>query len=120
MSERRPALTALADGIVTGLALALLASLPCLAAGGPLGACGGRIFWFGVGVTLLAVVAGVVGAPTPPGVLAPWTRRARPAVEPGAPRPGWLDRTVHPGNTWLIAGITLTLTSFLPPYLELG
>jgi len=104
-----------ADGLLTGLAIAGILVLPCLAGGAP-GDCGARIFLVGVGLAFASALW-TLAFDAPPGIVALATGKARPQRPAPERGPIWLDRFVSPRNTWLVAGSTMVLVSFLPPLL---
>jgi hypothetical protein len=111
------------DGLVTGLAVAALLTVPCVALGHGASDCGGAQFVVGAAIALVSLPL-AMGTSRPPGGLLALidARRRAPAAPPPGPPParpsGWWDRTLSLDNVWLIAGATMILVSFLPPFIQ--
>lgn len=106
----RRTLIDLADGSVTGLVFGLAGTGLARLRGLPLGEAASALFAAGALVAVAAMLWAVVKRPSPPGLLARWSR------PPAAPLPFreiWLDRAVSSRNLWLTAGVTMVALSFL-------
>ncbi len=114
----RAQLVPVKDGIVTGAAIALLLSLPCRVLGTELPKCGEWVFLVGVAMVFLSGLWTVVGYYSPPGILGLLSGDVE--IYPSANEDSlWIDRFISPRNVWLLAGLTMILVAFLPPFLGL-
>jgi hypothetical protein len=104
------------DGVITGIVLAVLLTLPSFIRSQPVSSSGGWIFLGGLALAIISLPVTVRTGNSPPGVLG-LALRHRPAVVPDDRPRWWVDRFVSPRNVWLISGLTLLAISFLPPFL---
>jgi hypothetical protein len=106
----------IADGLVTGCFLAGAIAAGFLLLGSDLPSAGEWIFLSGAALAVLSGVWTIVGYRRTPGLIG--LLRGEAEVYPSAGDKGiWIDRFVNPRNVWLVAGFTMIVASYLPPFL---
>ena len=102
---------ALADGLVTGLAVTAVVWTVCRLLGMPGPRSSEIVFLAGALLVILSSLWAIAGYESPPGVLSILSGRAEvyPSASPGRL---WVDRFVHVRNVWLTAGFVAIAASF--------
>ena len=114
----RTAWQSVKDGLVTGVVLAVVMTLPCPVLGRAVPACGAWIFPSGAVIASASALWAVAGYRSPPGLLGLLLGNVE--IYPSAGKDSlWIDRFISPRNVWLVAGLTMIAITFLPPYLGL-
>jgi hypothetical protein len=102
----------LADGAVTGLAFTAAVQAGCAVLGTAPVRCSEYVFLGGGLLAVLSSVWALAGYSSPPGVVSLLSGSAEVYPPPPDGRL-WLDRFLHPGNVWLIAGLVAVAASFV-------